>query len=284
MSEDLKLVSSAKCFNGYQKVYQHHSEQLKCDSKFAIYFPSTYETTKLPVLIWLSGLTCTEQNFITKSGFQQFAEKYQIVVVAPDTSPRGLSIEGWNTSWDFGEGAGFYVDATEPKWAEHFHMYSYVNDELHQLLAKSFNVDMSRVSIFGHSMGGHGALISFLKNPNKYRSCSAFAPIANPSNCNWGIKAFTNYIGADNENWKKYDATELALVYTGPQCDILVDQGSEDGFLKDKQLMPEILQNAAKTNGKINLHLNFREGYDHSYYFISTFMEEHFKHHAKHLN
>lgn len=281
----LKLLNNYKCFNGFQRIYQHSSDELKVDMKFAIYLPSTFESSKLPVLIWLSGLTCNEQNFITKSGFHRYAEENKIIVVAPDTSPRGLDIEGIRDSWDFGEGAGFYVDATEEKWKTNFRMYSYINKELHEVIKNNFNCDQNSFGIFGHSMGGHGALISFLQNSSIYKSCSAFAPICNPSNCNWGIKALTNYIGSDHENWKVFDATHLASNYIGKQVEILVDQGVEDSFLKDKQLLPESLASACQDKQNlIKLHLNYREGYDHSYYFISSFIEEHFKFHSKFLH
>ncbi|CAF0904966.1 unnamed protein product [Brachionus calyciflorus] len=280
----LKLVSSNKCFQGLQNVYEHSSNELKCTMKFAAYLPKNDSQETLPVLIWLSGLTCTEQNFITKSGFQKYAQEYKIIVIAPDTSPRGCKIEGETEKWDFGEGAGFYVDSTEPKWARNYRMYSYVNNELHEVIRKNFtNGDDLRVSIFGHSMGGHGAMISFLKNPNKYKSVSAFSPISNPINCDWGKNAFTGYLGSNVENWSAYDSCCLVKQYNGPSVEILVDQGTEDNFLKSNQLNPDNLVKACEDTSSVRVNLRNQEGYDHSYYFITTFIGDHFEFHAKYL-
>lgn len=285
VSSALKLVSSNKVFGGLQQVYEHASNELKCNMKFAVYLPHTAQKKRLPVVIWLSGLTCNEQNFISKSGFQKYAAEHELVVVAPDTSPRGCNIEGESDRWDFGVGAGFYVDATEEKWATNFRMYSYINEELHEVIKKNFNngEDQLDVSICGHSMGGHGALISYLKNPNKYKSASAFAPICNPINCDWGKFAFNGYLGKNEDAWKAYDATCLAQAYKGDACKILIDQGGEDNFLKQNQLLPEAFVKACERNDLVDVNMRLQDGYDHSYYFISTFIRDHFKFHADHL-
>ncbi|XP_035206910.1 S-formylglutathione hydrolase-like [Stegodyphus dumicola] len=274
------LVSSSKCFGGFQKVFRHTSQELNCEMNFSIYIPPQAANKRCPVLYWLSGLTCTEQNFIIKSGFQRHAAKHGIIVVGPDTSPRGCGIEGEEDSWDFGTGAGFYVDATEEKWKVHYRMYSYVTKELPDLIDKEFPTN-GKISIFGHSMGGHGALICALKNPTKYTSVSAFAPVSNPTECPWGQKIFTGYLGANQDTWSKYDATVLAKDYNGPEITILIDQGTEDCYLKE-QLLPEHFVNACKGT-KITAKLRMQEGYDHSFYFISTFLEDHFDYHAKYL-
>uniref|UniRef100_A0A8B9Y712 S-formylglutathione hydrolase n=1 Tax=Bos mutus grunniens TaxID=30521 RepID=A0A8B9Y712_BOSMU len=279
----LKQVSSSKCFGGLQKVFEHDSVELKCKMKFAVYLPPKAETGKCPVLYWLSGLTCTEQNFISKSGYHQAASEHGLVVIAPDTSPRGCNIKGEEDSWDFGTGAGFYVDATEDLWKTNYRMYSYVTKELPQLVNDNFPVDPQRMSVFGHSMGGHGALICALKNPGKYKSVSAFAPLCNPVLCRWGKKAFTGYLGTDQSKWEAYDATYLVKSYPGPQLDILIDQGKEDEFLSDGQLLPDNFI-AACTEKKIPVVFRLQEGYDHSYYFIATFIADHIRHHAKYLN
>ncbi|KAJ3296019.1 hypothetical protein HK104_002050 [Borealophlyctis nickersoniae] len=249
--------------------------------KFNVFTPpQTNESQRFPVLYFLSGLTCTEDNFIQKAGAARKAAQLGIVLVCPDTSPRGLNIQGEEDSWDFGTGAGFYVDATEPKW-KNYRMYSYVTDELPKAVNSSLPVDPSRVSVFGHSMGGHGALITALKNPGKYKSVSAFAPIANPTECEWGKKAFGGYLGSANkEAWKAYDASILLKSYAGPPLKILVDQGAQDSFLKD-QLLVEKLKHA--NNSKAEVELRMQEGYDHSYYFIQTFVDDHLEFHAKFL-
>eukprot|EP01098_Paradermamoeba_levis_P009057 TRINITY_DN3751_c0_g1_i1.p1 TRINITY_DN3751_c0_g1~~TRINITY_DN3751_c0_g1_i1.p1 ORF type:complete len:282 (-),score=82.58 TRINITY_DN3751_c0_g1_i1:135-980(-) len=277
-----KQLSSAKCYGGFVKRFSHQSTVLNCEMKFHIFFPS--ETEPTPVLYWLSGLTCTDENFITKAGAQRAAAHHKVALVCPDTSPRGAGIEGEAESWDFGVGAGFYVDATEPKWSKFYNMYSYITVELPAVLKENFpNLLTDKQSIFGHSMGGHGALICALKNPGKYKSASAFAPISNPVNCPWGKKAFTGYLGADQEKWNAYDASVLIQSYKGPDLDILIDQGLADKFYVEKQLLPEELQKAAAAaNHKV--HLRLQEGYDHSYYFISSFVDDHIAHHAKHLH
>lgn len=281
MSAELKLVSSTKYFSGYSKVYEHASDTVKCNMRFAIYLPSKSETEKVPVLYWLSGLTCTEQNFITKSGVQRLAEKYGLVIVCPDTSPRGCNIEGEEDSWDFGTGAGFYLDATQPKWKTNYNMHSYVTKELPAIIQKNFPILPDKQGIFGHSMGGHGALICALRNPTKYKSVSAFAPICNPMNCPWGTKAFTGYLGDDRETWKEWDATELARNFTSPSpySYIVIEQGKEDEFLKSGQLLPENFVEVCR-QVKLPVMLRQHEGYDHGMSFIATFLEDHFKHHA----
>merc|ERR1712137_116940 len=235
----LNQVSSNKCFGGFQKVFSHDSEELKCKMNFSIYLPPQSEDTevKLPVIYWLSGLTCSEQNFIQKAGGQRLAAEHGVIIVCPDTSPRGCNIEGEDDSWDFGTGAGFYLDATEEKWKTNYRMFSYVTKELPLLVASHFPVNSSLQSIMGHSMGGHGALTIALKNPGVYRSVSAFAPIANPTAVPWGKKAFPLYLGADAESWKEYDSVELIRKYTGPHVRLLVDQGAADNFLEE-QLKP----------------------------------------------
>ncbi|ELK08871.1 S-formylglutathione hydrolase [Pteropus alecto] len=254
----LKQISSNKCFGGLQKVFEHDSVELNCKMKFAVYLPPKAETGKCPALYWLSGLTCTEQNFISKSGYHQAASEHGLVVIAPDTSPRGCNIKGEDESWDFGTGAGFYVDATEDPWKTNYRMYSYVTKELPQLINASFPVDPQRMSIFGHSMGGHGALICALKNPGKYKSVSAFAPICNPVLCPWGKKAFSGYLGTDLNKWKAYDATHLVKSYPGSQLDILIDQGKDDQFLSDGQLLPDNFI-AACTEKKIPVVFRLQE-------------------------
>ncbi|GFT22022.1 s-formylglutathione hydrolase [Nephila pilipes] len=274
------LVSSAKCFGGFQKVYRHASEELKCEMKFSLYLPPQAEEKKCPVLYWLSGLTCTEENFIVKSGFQRFAAKYGIIVVGPDTSPRNCNIEGENDSYDFGTGAGFYVDATEEKWKTHYRMYSYVTKELPSLIDSEFPTN-GKCGISGHSMGGHGALTIALKNPEKYVSVSAFAPISNPTEGIWGQKALGGYLGPDRSTWTNYDATMLAKSYNGKEITILIDQGTEDTYL-EKDLLVQNFVTACK-NTKIKLEARMQEGYDHSYFFVSTFLGDHFDFHAKHM-
>ena len=280
----LKLVSSAKCFGGFQRVFEHQSEVLKCAMKFGVYLPPRAESGQVPVLYWLSGLTCTEQNFISKAGAQRYASEHGLAIVAPDTSPRGCNIEGEDDSWDFGTGAGFYVDATEEKWKTNYNMYSYITTELPSLVSSNFPVIPEKRGISGHSMGGHGALICALKNPTMYKSVSAFAPICNPVNCQWGQKAFSGYLGSNQESWKNWDATELVKCYSGPPFSyILIDQGKEDGFLEPGQLLPGNFVESCRER-KLPVVLRMQEGYDHSYYFVSTFIGDHVKHHADVLN
>ena len=246
--------------------------------KFAVYLPPRSQSEPVPVLYFLSGLTCTEENFMVKAGAQQFAAKYGVALVTPDTSPRGANISGEEDDWDFGTGAGFYVDAIQEPWRSHYQMYSYVTQELPAIIAAHFPVKTDRQGIFGHSMGGHGALVCALRNPEQYRSVSAFAPIVAPMRVPWGQKAFTNYLGADEETWRSYDASELVFT-TQLKHPILIDQGSADTFLEN-QLMPRVFEQACAKAGQ-PLMLRMQDGYDHSYYFISTFIEDHIRHHAE---
>ncbi|CAK8697526.1 S-formylglutathione hydrolase-like [Clavelina lepadiformis] len=280
----VKEVASNKSFGGYQKVYEHESEECKCMMRFGVYFPPQAETKKCPVLYYLSGLTCTEQNVVTKGGTQGPAAKNGIIIVTPDTSPRGCKIDGEDDSYDFGSGAGFYVDATEPKWKTNYRMYSYVTKELVQVINSNFTskVDADKMSVFGHSMGGHGALVLALKQPGKYKSVSAFAPITNPTQCGWGQKALGGYLGTNKSTHEEYDSCHLVRKYKGPKLEILVDQGSSDQFLQE-QLLPDHFVTACADAG-MPLQLRIQEGYDHSYFFMSSFMEDHINHHAKFLN
>lgn len=281
---DINEISCSKVFGGWQKVYFHESSELQCKMNFGIFLPPQIEKGSVPVIYWLSGLTCTEANFIQKAGAQKYASEHGIALVAPDTSPRNLNIPGEDDDWDFGSGAGFYVDATIEPWKKNYRMYSYITKELPALINDKFPVLPHKQSIMGHSMGGHGALICALKNPGLYETVSAFAPISNPILCPWGQKAFAGYFGGTETNaeWKEWDATELAKKYNGFPLSILIDQGKEDKFLKDGQLLPQNFLTVAK-DAKLSLTLRFQEGYDHSYFFISTFIEDHIKHHIKYL-
>ncbi|XP_001198332.3 S-formylglutathione hydrolase [Strongylocentrotus purpuratus] len=278
----LTEVSCNKSFGGLQKVFSHDSSECKCKMTFSVYLPSQSESGPCPTLIYLSGLTCTDQNVTNKGGFQRVAAQYGMVVVCPDTSPRGCSIEGEDESYDFGSGAGFYLDATEEKWKTNYRMSSYVTKELFDLIVNSFPVNPDKVAITGHSMGGHGALTLGLKNPHLFKSISAFAPICNPISCPWGQKAFKGYLGPDENTWKEYDACELVSCYDGPPREILIDQGKGDNFYNQKQLLPENFVTSCQVS-RTGCIMNLREGYDHSYYFISTFMEDHIKFHSQHL-
>ncbi|KAI9894074.1 MAG: hypothetical protein M1814_004844 [Vezdaea aestivalis] len=242
--------------------------------------------TKIPVLFYLSGLTCTGDNCAEKGFFQHRASQRGIAVVYPDTSPRGLGVSGEDDSFDFGSGAGFYVDATQPPWNKGYKMYTYITSELPKALFKAFPIlDETRVGISGHSMGGHGALTLYLKNMDFYKSCSAFAPISNPSKCPWGVKAFSGYFGEGQKaKWSEHDASELIKGAKGKSLDILIDQGTADDFYKQKQLLPENLADAAKEAGlEAGLHIRYHKEYDHSYYFMSSFADDHVDHHAKYL-
>ncbi|EDV95071.1 S-formylglutathione hydrolase [Drosophila grimshawi] len=279
----LELVSTTKCFEGEQRVYKHHSKVLDCDMTFGVFLPTAAveDKTECPVLYFLSGLTCTHENFVQKSGFQQTATKHGVIVVNPDTSPRGVELPGQDDAYDFGSGAGFYVDATEKPWSKHYKMYSYVTQELPELINANFPTLPGKRGIFGHSMGGHGALICALKNPGLYQSVSAFAPIANPSECPWGQKAFAGYLGTNKADWQLWDATSLVSKYASTPQELFIDQGSADNFLTGKQLLPENLLAAAAGNDHIQTIFKQREGYDHSYFYIATFVAEHIEYHAK---
>ncbi|XVF56190.1 hypothetical protein PTKIN_Ptkin06aG0098500 [Pterospermum kingtungense] len=275
-------IGSSKMFEGYNKRYRHFSPTLDCSMTFHIYFPpSPSPSHKFPILYWLSGLTCTDENFITKSGAQRAASAEGVALIAPDTSPRGLNVEGEADSWDFGVGAGFYLNSTQEKW-KNWRMYDYVVKELPKLLSENFpQLDTSKASISGHSMGGHGALTIYLKNLDKYKSVSAFAPIVNPINCPWGQKAFTNYLGDNKAAWEEYDATYLISKFHDVSATILIDQGEDDKFLHD-QLLPHKFEEACRS-ANVPLLFRLHPGYDHSYFFISTFIDDHIRHHAQAL-
>ncbi|XP_007028650.2 PREDICTED: S-formylglutathione hydrolase [Theobroma cacao] len=275
-------IGSSKMFGGYNKRYKHYSPTLGCSMTFYIYLPpSPSPSHKFPILYWLSGLTCTDENFIIKSGAQRAASAEGVALIAPDTSPRGLNVEGEADSWDFGVGAGFYLNATQEKW-KNWRMYDYVVKEMPKLLSENFpQLDTSKASISGHSMGGHGALTVYLKNLDKYKSVSAFAPIANPINCPWGQKAFTNYLGNDKAAWEEYDATFLISKFHDVSATILIDQGEDDKFLHDQLLAHKFEEACRSVNAPILLRL--QPGYDHSYFFISTFIDDHISHHAQAL-
>jgi len=276
----LKQLSSAKCFGGFVKKFSHMSSSTKTEMKFNIFFPPQVKE-KTPALYFLSGLTCTEDNFIQKAGACRTAASEGIAIVCPDTSPRGISIEGDNAHWDFGVGAGFYVNATVGKWSTNYRMYDYIVHELPSLVKANFPIN-NKQSITGHSMGGHGALICFLKNPALYSSVSAFSPICNPILAPWGIKAFTGYLGENRDLWKEYDATCLIEKYKGDHAKLLIDIGAADEHLP-KQLLPDNIKNACKNNPLIDLNCRLHEGYDHSYYFIQSFIDDHIKFHSKAL-
>ena len=274
-----ELIASNKCFDGWLKRYTHTSRTTGTEMVFAIFLPPQAQTQPVPVLYWLSGLTCTDENFMQKAGAQRIAAELGIAIVAPDTSPRGTDLPGEHDSYDFGSAAGFYVNATQAPWSDNYRMYDYVVEELPALIEQYFPVTDKR-AISGHSMGGHGALICALKNPGRYASVSAFAPISNPSNCPWGEKALTGYLGDDRETWKAWDSCEL-IARAEEQLPLLVDQGEADDFLAE-QLKPDALQSACTAAGH-PLTLRLQPGYDHSYFFIASFIEDHLRHHAKAL-
>ena len=276
----MKKVSEYRCFNGRQLQYSHVSAVLNCEMRFGIFLPPQAEKKKVPVFYWLSGLTCTDENFTHKAGAQSIAAELGIALVMPDTSPRGEDVpDDENGAYDFGLGAGFYLNATQAPWSKHYRMYDYIVSELPELIEAEFSVNGMR-SISGHSMGGHGAITIGLKNPDKYRSISAFSPISNPVNCPWGQKALGLYLGDDQEAWAAYDSSELLRRAT-EQLPLLVDQGLADNFLTE-QLRPETLDDAATESG-YRMTLRRQPGYDHSYFFISTFIEDHLRFHAQHL-
>ncbi len=275
----METVSETKCFGGNQGVYSHDSEATGTPMTFAVYVPEHREGEKLPVLWWLSGLTCTHENAMIKCHYHKACAEHGVIFVCPDTSPRGEGVPD-DEAYDFGQGAGFYVNATQEPWAEHFHMRRYVEEELPALVAKNFPVDMERQAISGHSMGGHGALTVSLRNPGRFRSTSAFSPIVSPLNCPWGEKALSNYIGDDRAAWREYDA--CALIEDGARIDsLLVEQGRADNFL-DEQLKTWLLEDAVRNAG-MDATIRMREGYDHSYFFVSTFIADHIAWHAERL-
>jgi|TARA_R110002049_G_scaffold154598_1_gene319187 S-formylglutathione hydrolase len=275
----METVSTNRSHAGTQGVYSHASSATGTDMTFAVYVPDHEEGTKLPVLWYLSGLTCTHANVMEKGEYRRAASELGLIIVAPDTSPRGETVPD-DEAYDMGQGAGFYLDATEQPWSQHFRMRTYIEQELPDLIAAEFPVDMDRQGIFGHSMGGHGALTIALRNPDRFKSVSAFSPVVAPLQCPWGEKALGAYLGSDRAAWRSYDA--CALIGDGARvADILVDQGTSDQFLEE-QLKPQLLAEACEKTG-IPLTLNMREGYDHSYYFISTFMADHLRWHAERL-
>ncbi|KZN64874.1 hypothetical protein N473_13855 [Pseudoalteromonas luteoviolacea CPMOR-1] len=279
----MELISENKVFGGIHQRYKHQSISNNCDMTFAIFLPKTVDINcKLPVLYWLSGLTCTDENFMQKAGVFKYASEHGIAIVAPDTSPRGEDVaDDENGSYDFGLGAGFYLNATQAPYASHYKMYDYITVELPKLIESHFPVS-NKKAISGHSMGGHGALTIGLKNSNQYASISAFAPITNPMGCPWGVKAFTGYLGEDESLWAQYDASKILLENTiDRKIPIKIDQGSDDVFLTE-QLKPEVLLNAAKTTG-YDIDYQLHNGYDHSYFFISSFIEQHIQFHAQYL-
>lgn len=280
MSATMNHTSENKCFDGRQLRYRHFAESLNCEMDFSVYLPPAAQTSAVPVLYWLSGLTCTDQNFFTKAGAQQYAAASGIAIVTPDTSPRGEDVADDPERYDLGKGAGFYVNATQAPWSEHYQMYDYVTRELPELIETNLPVIPGLRSISGHSMGGHGALICNLKSPGVYRSVSAFAPICNPGNCSWGQGCLGAYLGVDRKAWKPYDAVEL-IRGGAESLPLLIDQGGADEFLTD-QLHPESLVSACREHN-ISISLRMHEGYDHSYFFIASFIGEHITYHTRFL-
>lgn len=273
----MKTVSEHACFGGTQRFLVHDSRECRSEMRFSVFAPPQARDGRVPVLYYLAGLTCTEETFMIKAGAQRLAAELGLMLVAPDTSPRSPRLPGDDASWDFGLGAGFYVDATAAPWSSHYRMYSYVTRELPELVAANFAADPARQSIFGHSMGGHGALVCALRNPGQYRSVSALAPIAAPMQCPWGQKAFAGYLGRDESTWLEYDAT--ALVAQRPfDGAILIDQGTADKFLAE-QLNPDLFADACRASGQA-FELRMHAGYDHGYYFIQTFVADHLRWHS----
>ena len=276
----MEMLEEHRCFEGWQQRWRHDSSTLNCPMTFSIFLPPPRDHTPPPVLYWLSGLTCNDENFTTKAGAQRVAAELGIVLVMPDTSPRGEQVAN-DDGYDLGQGAGFYLNATQTPWATHYRMYDYLRDELPALIQSQFNVS-DRSAISGHSMGGHGALIMALKNPGKYTSVSAFAPIVNPCSVPWGIKAFSTYLGEDKNAWLEWDSCALMYASNAQNAiPTLIDQGDNDQFLAD-QLQPAVLAEAARQKAW-PMTLRIQPGYDHSYYFIASFIEDHLRFHAQHL-
>lgn len=276
----LRLNSEHKCFDGIQRFYAHDSRECRTEMRFSVFLPPQSRQGSVPVLYYLAGLTCTEETFMIKAGAQRLAAELGLMLVCPDTSPRQPRHPGDDASWDFGLGAGFYVDATQPPWSGHFRTYSYVTRELPEIIGSEFPAQADRQGIFGHSMGGHGALVCALRNRQLYRSVSAFAPISAPMQCPWGQKAFSGYLGEDRKAWEAYDASVLIAAERYPRP-LLVDQGTGDKFLEE-QLRPQLLEAACRKSGT-SLRLRMQPGYDHGYYFISTFVADHLRYHAEQL-
>ncbi|WP_105430329.1 S-formylglutathione hydrolase [Neorhizobium sp. T6_25] len=276
----MKVLSQNTAFGGMQGVFMHDSEACKCEMTFAVFVPPQAIKEPCPVVWYLSGLTCTHANVMEKGEYRRMAAELGLIVICPDTSPRGNDVPDELTNWQMGKGAGFYLDATEKPWAENYQMYAYITEELPNFVSQHFRMDMDRQGIFGHSMGGHGAMTIALRNPDRFRSCSAFAPIVEPSTADWSAPAFEKYLGADRSTWRQYDA--CALVEDGARFpEFLIDQGKADGFL-ESGLRPWLFEEAAK-GADIDVTLRMHERYDHSYYFISTFMDDHLRWHAERL-
>lgn len=277
----LELISEHACHGGVQRFYRHNSAVIGLPMRFSVFLPPQVEQGKVPALFYLAGLTCTEETFMTKAGAQRVAAQLGMMLIAPDTSPRGANVPGEADNWDLGVGAGFYVDATTAPWSQHYRMYSYIL-ELYELVAREFPVQADSIGIAGHSMGGHGALVLALRNPERFKSVSAFAPVCAPSQRPWGVKAFAAYLGSDQADWQQYDASALMANSKTPfPGGILIDQGLSDKFLID-QLFPEAFEVACQ-QAQQPLELRRQAGYDHSYYFISTFIEAHLQFHARQL-
>jgi len=275
----MTIISQNHMFGGVQYVYEHRSIANDCDMRVGVFIP--HGAKNAPALIFLSGLTCTEQNFVTKAGAQRVAAELGMVLIAPDTSPRGDHVPDTEDQYDFGKGAGFYLDATEMPWMNNYSMETYIRDELPSWIIGNLPVDINRIGISGHSMGGHGALTLHLKNPNTFKTCSAFSPIVAPSQVPWGQKALKGYLGDDTGQWSAYDATALVTNGNTSSAEILIDQGLDDPFL-DEHLRPKLFAAGCRVAGQ-NLNLRLQEGYDHSYYFIATFIEDHIRFHMKNL-
>lgn len=276
----MKIISQNTAFGGMQGVFTHESDACKCEMTFAVFVPPQAIAEPRPVLWYLSGLTCTHANVMEKGEYRRLAAELGLIIVCPDVSPRGNDVPDELTNWQMGKGAGFYLDATEKPWAENYQMYTYITQELPKLISEQFRVDMARQGIFGHSMGGHGAMTIALKNPDRFKSCSAFAPIVEPSTADWSAPAYEKYLGTDKALWRQYDA--CALVADGARFpEFLIDQGKADGFLENG-LRPWLFEDAVKDTD-IGLTLRMHERYDHSYYFISTFMDDHLRWHAERL-
>lgn len=274
----LKLIEQHRSFGGEQFKYSHHSEVLKCDMTFSLFLPSNKENKETPLIWWLSGLTCTDDNFSQKSGFQRLAEKHGVAVIIPDTSPRGEDVAD-DKGWDLGQGAGFYLNATQEPWKQNYQMHTYITEELTDIVSTLIPDFSGKESIMGHSMGGHGALVIGMKKAARFNAISAFSPILSPSQVPWGIKAFSSYLGEDRDSWKKWDASELVKETSIPP--ILITQGTKDSFYPEQLKETTFLENAQKNNHEV--YYKKVDGYDHSYFFISTFLDEHFDFHMKHL-
>jgi len=277
----MERLESHCCFGGTVEIWQHHSASLSCPMKFSVFLPAAIKNGMVPAITFLSGLTCTCDNFTTKAGAYRQAAALGIAIIAPDTSPRGDDVPDDVDAYDFGKGAGFYINATQDPWAKHYRMEDYIARELYDLLPVRFPIDKERQSIMGHSMGGHGALTLFFKYPHHYRSVSAFSPIVAPSQVPWGKKAFMGYLGGDKTTWAKHDACALVAGSQQKDVTILIDQGCADNFLSS-QLRPDLFDTACKNAGQ-SLNLRMHEGYDHSYYFIQSFIEDHISHHSHYL-